>query len=205
MACIHAALTTLPSTQDRARPSPCLATSDGFARACGGSVTVEKKLTNFLKKEREAEQDFDSDIVKAYLRKSPFKLVEQPDNMEVQLKRTLGNEECVFLGPQVRRGQAALGLTHFACRVLALAGALCVSCACVGRGAGLPSSSRSAATGPRWTLTMTTTRRRAARPRARRTTATTRSRPSRTPRSSSSCPRRCVCAGCNAHLGAANV
>ena len=60
-----------------------------------GSVTVEKKLTNFLKKEREAEQDFDSDIVKAYLRKSPFKLVEQPDNMEVQLKRTLGNEECV--------------------------------------------------------------------------------------------------------------
>ena len=59
-----------------------------------GSVTVEKKLTNFLKKEREAEQDFDSDIVKAYLRKSPFKLVEQPDNMEVQLKRTLGNEEC---------------------------------------------------------------------------------------------------------------
>jgi hypothetical protein len=56
---------------------------------------VEKKLSSFLKKEREAEEDFDSDVVKAYLRKSPFKLVETPDSMEIALKRTLGNEEYV--------------------------------------------------------------------------------------------------------------
>jgi len=54
---------------------------------------ADTKLAKALQEELKAEEDFDSDEVKSYLRKTPFKLIEQPENMEVMLKRTMGNEE----------------------------------------------------------------------------------------------------------------
>jgi len=60
------------------------------------NTNVEKKLAALLKQERAQEEDFDSDIVKAFLKKTPFKLHDNPDSMEVTLTKKKDDELIVI-------------------------------------------------------------------------------------------------------------
>jgi len=62
------------------------------ARMVQQASPVDKKLSTCLKKERSEEQDVTSDVVVNYLKNAPFKLHDNPDEMEVMLKRQMGDE-----------------------------------------------------------------------------------------------------------------